>query len=301
MNNLALSIFDIGFSQDVDGPGQRLVVYLKGCNLCCPWCAAPESIAFKPQVLFYPRRVDDSASAIAACPFCAVTAGESGELLRKTSRCAECPTFACADTGQRAFERVGECRTVDAIIARAERYRSFLAAPGGVTIGGGEPTCQFEGVGALLSGLHAAGFHTAMETNGTHSNLPDLYPHLDLLLIDLKHPDALDCAGLSPDLVHNVLSNIRSRRESGAAMVVRIPLVPGFNTDDATIHRFGVVLADAGSPPVEILPFHRRGEVKWEALGLSMPASTVKEPSEALMNHAADILRDFGISIITGI
>lgn len=294
-----LCIFDIGFSQDVDGPGQRMVVYLKGCNLCCPWCAAPESIAFKPQVLFYPNRVEDRASAIAACPFAAVTNGESGELLRQTSLCAECPTFACADTGQRAFERVGEYRTVDAIIARAERYRGFLAAPGGVTIGGGEPSCQFEGVDALLTGLHAVGFHIAMETNGTHPNLPDLYPHLDLLLIDLKHPDALDCAGLSPGFVHNVLANIRCRRESGAAMQVRIPLVPGYNTDDATLHRFGVVLAAAGSPPVEILAFHRRGEVKWAALGLSMPASEVKDPSKALMNHAADVLSAHGISIIT--
>lgn len=294
MTSPSLTIFDIGFSQDVDGPGQRLVVYLKGCNLRCPWCAAPESIDFAPQVLFYPQRVEDLATACAACPYGAVTL-QDGLPSRQITRCNECTTFSCADCGQRAFERVGEIRTVADIVAYAGRYRAFLPDPGGVTIGGGEPTCQFASLGLLLSGLHAAGFHTAIETNGTHPDLPDLFPLLDLLLIDLKHPSDLPAAGITPECVQTTLANIHRRRKSGGALCVRIPLVPGYNTDDVTLHRFGALLAAAGAPPVEILPFHRRGEVKWQALGLPMPAAAVMEPSATLLQHARHVLAEYGV------
>jgi len=37
-----LHIFKKGFSFAVDGPGNRLVYHLRGCNFRCAWCANPE-------------------------------------------------------------------------------------------------------------------------------------------------------------------------------------------------------------------------------------------------------------------
>ena len=39
-----LHIFQKGFNYSQDGPGNRLVYHLKGCNLKCPWCSNPEGI-----------------------------------------------------------------------------------------------------------------------------------------------------------------------------------------------------------------------------------------------------------------
>ena len=40
-----MRIFQKGFNYSQDGPGNRLVYHLQGCNLHCPWCANPEGLA----------------------------------------------------------------------------------------------------------------------------------------------------------------------------------------------------------------------------------------------------------------
>jgi pyruvate formate lyase activating enzyme len=41
---MKLKIIQKGFNYSQDGPGNRLVYHLQGCNMHCPWCANPESM-----------------------------------------------------------------------------------------------------------------------------------------------------------------------------------------------------------------------------------------------------------------
>lgn len=44
---MELCIFQKGFNFSQDGPGNRLVYHLQGCNLRCPWCSNPEGLAME--------------------------------------------------------------------------------------------------------------------------------------------------------------------------------------------------------------------------------------------------------------
>ena len=43
-----IKYFQKGFNYSQDGPGNRLIIHLQGCNLHCPWCSNPEGMTLNP-------------------------------------------------------------------------------------------------------------------------------------------------------------------------------------------------------------------------------------------------------------
>lgn len=51
---MELKIFGKGFNYSQDGPGNRLVYHLTGCNMHCPWCSNPEGMQLTGDEKAYP-------------------------------------------------------------------------------------------------------------------------------------------------------------------------------------------------------------------------------------------------------
>jgi pyruvate formate lyase activating enzyme len=158
----------------------------------------------------------------------------------------------------------------DELIIESVRSSPLFFDGGGVTLTGGEPTVQFSAVRYLLEGFKQNKIHTAMETNGCHDGLPELFSLIDFLIIDLKHYDS---EKHSQVICHDNLitqENIKKALCERKQLLVRIPLVNGFNAsnNDALMFVEFFKRLKTDSCSFELLRYHEYGKDKWAQCGL---------------------------------
>ena len=131
---MQLNVFRKGFNTSQDGPGNRLVYHLQGCNMRCAWCSNPEGMARKGTLL-----VDAEGLRESACPHGAII----GKTIDRT-RCASCETRECLTINRNQSIRWSSTPCdVEALVVEARRSVPLYFDGGGVTLSGGEVTVQF--------------------------------------------------------------------------------------------------------------------------------------------------------------
>jgi len=163
---------------------------------------------------------------------------------------------------------------------------------GGVTISGGEPVVQPGFVLAIAQACHEASIHVALDTSGfaDAAVFEALVGEVDLVLYDVKAVDAkLHQRGTGrPNDV--ILRNLRrlARRKDGPELVVRRPVLPGYNDDNAELTAFIELMDELDHPEVELLPYHRMGEGKRQRLLMGAPVEAWQAPASEDVAEAAE-------------
>ncbi len=290
-------ITNIGHGTTKDGPGWRSIVYFKGCNFRCPWCAAPETINFGAELALYPRMEKYPERIAASCPHGAISVADA-KTSTDRSVCAGCRDFNCARVcidGSR--EKIGREVSVEQVVVEVAQYKRFHRDYG-VTLSGGEVTCQWMFLLEILKGMKAHGLHTAVETNASFDLLTSAAEWTDLFICDLKHPDPAEHIKLTGYTNEIVLKNIMEIASMNHPLWVRIPLVPGIN-DGAALVRSAELLAPFGrGMKIEVLGYNRLGVHKWRAMGRDYTLGNVEPPAEADLEKARNVFRSFGMEVI---
>jgi len=192
-------------------------------------------------------------------------------------------------------------KTVDELVKTAVESRSMFFDGGGVTISGGEATVQFDGLKSLLEGLGKEGIHRALETNGSHKNLNQLFPLTDLLIFDIKHWNFNSVRRILKNEGTHVIENLRAACQSGIEILLRITVIPGFNSSRHDMEMFSDFIASLSRNEqfrLELLYYHTYGKSKWEAIGQKY-CGPDSEITEIEKEQYKEIFESHGLNLIS--
>lgn len=295
------TVFNIQKYSIHDGPGIRTTVFLKGCPLACLWCHNPESIAPRPEIIFWDNKCISCTDCVKTCPQEAMQVGQQ-TVRKETANCIGCE--ACVEvcpTG--AIEQVGRKMTEAEVLKEIEKDRVFYEeSGGGVTFSGGECLMQPEFLTALLTGCKARGLHTAVDTSGYASwqTIAELKDVVDLFLYDLKLMDEEQhrkYTGVSNKLI---LANLQKLAKLGKSIWIRVPVIPGINDNDDNLQAMGAFLFSLQIRDVFLLPYHGIAANKYIRLGRDYQLSALEPPSPKQMEAMQLGLRTFGLNVQIG-
>ena len=180
------------------------------------------------------------------------------------------------------------------LIEKALHYREYFASNGGVTLSGGEPLLQAEFATEFFTLAHEEHLHTCLDTSGSILNdqVKQLLAVTDRVLLDIKYTTDTQYrthVGCGMDTPLEFLAYLN---EQGIPTTVRQVIIPTLNDDEESISALKkIVAAHPCVDKVELLPFRKICQVKYDKMGIPFRAASLPEPSPDTMKRLEAILQ----------
>ncbi|MCI5498658.1 MAG: glycyl-radical enzyme activating protein [Clostridiales bacterium] len=274
MKEKTATIFDIGRFRNTDGPGIRTIIFFKGCPLRCQWCSNPFGFSPRAQLAVNPARCTGCGACVEACPHGVNAVVPGNPVAVAFGACQVCG--ACVKVCSAGTRMIsGKEYTARQLYQEAAKDAAFYRkGGGGVTLSGGEVLLQHEVAAETLRLCRSNYLNTCIETSAfaPWEHLWQVAQYCHTVFVDLKHMDSAkhqELTGVPNELIlENIRRLCRELPKRGGKVIVRMPLVPGYNDDDQAVAagaRFVATLDN--TPELNLLPYHNLGESKYEMIG----------------------------------
>ena len=167
-----IRLFNIGWHTKEDGPGNRVVLYLQGCHLRCPWCHSPHSWDMKSApLLFQAKKCTLCGQCVKACPQGVHHIAHGQHLIdrSKCTKCGKCITV-CPNSIENSMDGALSLPTteisVKELYTKIKPQLDMFKRNGGITLSGGEALLQKEEVRELLLLCKRDGISTCVGLRG---------------------------------------------------------------------------------------------------------------------------------------
>ncbi len=195
--------------------------------------------------------------------------------------------------------QTGTPYTVDELLNKALKYRSYWAKEGGITVSGGEPLLQIDFLTELFKKAKAQGVHTTLDTSGNpftreepfFSKFRELMKYTDLVMLDIKHIDDEQHKILTGCTNQNILDMARYLSDTKKPVWIRHVLVPERSDYDEYLIKLDEFIQSLENVErVEVLPYHTLGAYKWDELGYEYELKGIEQPSVERVENANKLL-----------
>ncbi|MDX5592805.1 pyruvate formate-lyase-activating protein [Pseudovibrio sp. SPO723] len=195
----------------------------------------------------------------------------------------------------------GEKTSAYKLLKDVASYRTyFQTGGGGLTVSGGEPLAQPQFLKTLLWGAKQMGVHTAVDTSGYLGKKVDeeLMDLIDLFLLDIKSWVPATYKHVTGVEVEPTLEFAKRLAAEKKEVWVRFVLVPGLTDAQENIEGIAKFVSELGNVTrVDVLPFHKMGENKWDELGMKYQLNETEAPSHEQTEAARDTFRKYGLNV----
>ncbi|MBQ8295611.1 MAG: glycyl-radical enzyme activating protein [Clostridia bacterium] len=225
-------------------------------------------------------------------------------------RCAWCCNPESQSYDIQQMTEKGTVKTVGQDVTVAELLPELLAdtayyrrSGGGITLSGGEILGQPDFARDLLRACKENGLHTAVESTGNapYENIEKILPYLDLYLMDIKHMDSEKHKEYTAAPNGLILENAKKLANSGVELVIRTPVVPGFNDTAEEIKAIAKFAASLpGVKEHHLLPYHRLGQDKYDGLNRNYALKGIEPPTKERMEYLLSVAEESGLKCQIG-
>lgn len=212
----------------VDGPGNRTVLFLQGCNFDCKYCHNPET-----------RKLCTGCGlCVPKCPAGALRKSDQ-KIIFSPEKCASCDTCIriCPHD---ASPRIQPMTAAEAF----EETTKQMPYIRGITVSGGECTLYPEFLRELFALCKTVSLSTFIDSNGTYDFASDqaLLEVTDAVMLDVKAFSEKDHLAVTACDNGKVLENALYLAERGKLFEVRTVVAPALFDTEQTILETGRLL-----------------------------------------------------------
>lgn len=193
----------------------------------------------------------------------------------------------------------GKQMSSDEVVSDILKYKNFFRS-GGVTLSGGEPLFQPKFCFEILSKCKDKGIHTAIDTSGAVAleKVKDCIDIADLILLDIKSLDESEAKEITGLSNKGTMGMLNYCEETGKKIWIRHVLLPNYTLDFKKLEKLAEFLKKYSCiENVQLLPFHKMGEFKWESLKKEYTLKDLNEPKKEDVEKAKKIFADAGFSL----
>lgn len=179
------------------------------------------------------------------------------------------------------------------VLEKVLRFKEYFGEDGGITVSGGEPLLQAPFVEELFSLCKSQKINTCLDTSGSVINekVKKLLSVTDRVLLDIKYTDDTLYRKYVGCEYEKVIDFLKLLNDEKIPTTVRQVIIPTLNDDEKSIKKLKEVVAKFSNvDKIELLPFKKICQVKYDDMKLDFPFKDILTPTKEKMGELNKII-----------